>query len=82
MTNNESIIYSKYEKQDVATSKIMHKMQMQHATNIDAVKRKHHWFKTLTIVQVWIDEMPTNWRKKNYITNMPAQETVPIFCIY
>ena len=46
-------------------------MQMQHAANVDAVKRKQQWLKTLTVVQVRIDEMPTNWRKKNYITNMP-----------
>ena len=82
MTNNESIIYSKYKKQDIATSKIMHKMQMQHVANVDAMKCKQQWLKTLTVVQVRIDEMPTDWGKKNYITNMPAQETVPIFCIY
>ena len=46
-------------------------MQMQHATNVDAMERKQEWFKTLTVVQVRIDEMPTDWKKKNYITNMP-----------
>lgn len=46
-------------------------MQMQHAAEVDAVKHKQHWFKTLAVVQIRIDEMPTNGGKKNYITNMP-----------
>ena len=82
MTEQQQIIYSKHNQQDVSTGPIVYEMQMRDAQDKNTMKCKKERLKTLPFEQVRVDEMAATWTENRYITNMTQEETVPIICIY
>lgn len=82
MTEQQDIIYSKHNQQDVSTGQIVYEMQMRDAQDKNTMKGKKQRLKTLPFEQVGVDEMAATWTENRYITNMTQEETVPIIPIY
>ena len=82
MTEQQDIIYSKHNQQDVSTGQIVYEMQMRDAQDENTMKCKKPRLETFPFEQVRVDEMAATWTENRYITNMTQEETVPIIPIY